>query len=101
MAKKTMAYAHKGAKVQPDTKSSHSPKEFDSKASMAPMHKPKMVHAEPAGPFQYPKNDEQSMKLEHKKKALPLKDAPKGVAGPNGGKSMPMPKSGGLGEGEV
>ena len=88
-------------KVQEDTKATHSPKEFDTKASMAPKHKPSMKHAEPAGPFQYPKNDEQSMKLEHKKKALPLQDAPKGVAGPNGGRSIPMPKSGGPGESEV
>jgi len=98
---KTMAYKHKGAKVKEDTKSSCSPKEFDKKASMAPAHKPSMQHLEPAGPFGVPKNGEQSMAPEHKKKALPLKDAPAGVKGVNEGASLAMPKGGSVGETEV
>jgi hypothetical protein len=98
--KKTMAYKHKGAKVKEDQKASHGTDVAD-KASMAPAHKPSMKHAEPAGPFQYPKNGEQSMAPSHKKQALPLQDAPKGVKGVNDGSSMSLPKGGSVGEGEV
>jgi hypothetical protein len=101
MSKKTMAYKHKGMKVKEQTMKSHSPKEFDKKASMAPMHKPSMKHAEPSAAYQYPRDGQQSMAPSHKKQALPTADAPKGVATPNGGSSMAMPKSGGPGESEV
>ena len=101
MAKKTMAYKHKGMKVKEQEMSSCSPKEFDKKASMAPKHKPSMKHKEPAGPFSAPKGGEQSMAPSHKKKALPMQDAPKGASAPNGGASVAMPKGGGVGETEV
>jgi len=60
----------------------------------APKTKPSMQHKEPQAQYQYPKNGEQSMKLDHKKKALPQKDAPEGVKGVNEGESMPLPKVG-------
>lgn len=101
MAKKLMAYKHKGMKVSEDAKSSCSPKEFSEKASMAPKHKPSMKHKEPSASYQYPKGGEQSMAPSHKKQALPMQDAPKGASAPNGGKSMSLPKSGGVGESEV
>jgi hypothetical protein len=63
--------------------------------SAAPKSKPSMQHKEPAGPFQYPRNDEQRMQLDHKKKAMPHKDAPEGVSDMNGGSEYALPKSGG------
>lgn len=91
--KKTMAYKHKGAKApRPDM----SAPKMDQSA--APKHKPSMQHKEPAHPV---KPGDQSMAPEHKKKTLPLQDAPKGVKGVNEGSSVSMPKSGGVGESEV
>lgn len=53
--------------------------------SAAPKTKPGMNHKEPA----YAKEEGvQSKAPDHKKKALPLVDAPAGVAGVNGGSSM-------------
>ena len=53
--------------------------------SAAPKHKPGMNHKEPS----YPKEEgAQSKAPDHKKKALPSKDAPAGVAGVNGGSNM-------------
>lgn len=68
-------------------------------AKTAPKVKPAMKHAEPAYPKQ---EDMQSKAPDHKKKALPTKDAPPGVTpGVNMGKSHEMPKGGGVGESEV
>jgi hypothetical protein len=50
-----------------------------------PNAKGAMRHKEPEGPFREPRKGEQSQVLDHKKKALPLKDAPKGAKGVNGG----------------
>ena len=69
--------------------------------SMAPATKPSMKHKEPSAQYQYPKNGEQSMKPDHKKKALPMQDAPAGVSSVNGGSSMALPKGGCAGESEV
>lgn len=69
-------------------------------ASMAPQHKGSK-HKDPAGPFKEPKSGEQSAAPTHKAKALPTKDAPAGVKGPNAGASMALPKSGCPGESEV
>lgn len=66
--------------------------------SSAPKHKPGMKHAEPS----YKKEEgAQSKAPDHKKKALPTKDAPQGVKGVNEGSSMEIPKSGKIGESEV
>lgn len=63
--------------------------------SSPPKHKPSMQHKEPSGPYSKPDSGgkapafgEQSKKPDHKKKALPSKDAPAGVSGVNGGSSM-------------
>jgi len=89
------AYKSKGMKApRPASAGEMSP-------SKPPKHKPSMRHAEPAGPFQYPKNDEQRATLDHKKKSLPREDAPEGVAGVNGGSDCALPKSGGRGESKV
>ncbi len=101
MSKKLMAYGHKGMKVSGQGEKHCDPKDFHEKVKMAPQHAPKMHHKEPAGPYQYPKGQEQSMAPSHKGKALPMKDAPQGVAAPNGGKPMSLPKGGGVGESEV
>lgn len=91
-----MAYKSKGMKApRPDM----SAPQLDQ--SSAPKHSPSMQHKEPSAQYQYPKNGEQSMKLDHTKKGLPSEDAPKGVASPNGGSAMSLPKSGGVGESEV
>lgn len=91
--KKTMAYKHKGMKApRPDM----SAPKMDQSA--APKHKPSMQHKEPSHPV---KPGDQSMAPDHKKKALPMQDAPLGVSSVNGGSSMSMPKSGGVGETEV
>lgn len=68
-------------------------------AKDAPKVKPSMQHKEPA----YSKEaDMQSKAPEHKKKALPTKDAPPGATpGPNMGKQHECPKGGGVGESEV
>lgn len=44
---------------------------------------------------------EAKMAPEHKKKSLPSEEAPPGVSGVNGGKSMSLPKGGCVGESEV
>ena len=91
-----MAYKHKGIKA-------HRPEMSAPKLdqSSAPKNSPSMKHAEPSAQYQYPKAGEQSMKLDHSKKALPTQDAPPGVGGVNAGSSMALPKSGGLGESDV
>jgi len=94
--KKTMAYKSKGMKAP---KADMSAPKLDQ--SSAPKHSPSMKHSEPVAQYQYPKNGEQSMKLEHTKKSLPHEDAPKGVSSVNGGTSVSMPKSGGVGDTEV
>lgn len=92
MAKKSMSgvsapcLPHKGAKApRPPSKELG-----DVKA--APKSKPSMQHKEPKAQYQYPKNGEQSMPLDHKKKALPHQDAPEGVKGVNEGDAMSLPK---------
>lgn len=69
-------------------------------AAMAPTTKGSK-HRDPDGPFKEPKDGEQSEAPKHKAQALPSKDAPAGVKGPNAGSSMALPKSGGVGESEV
>lgn len=89
------AYKHKGMKAP-------RPAGYgEMSQSKAPKVKPSMMHKEPEGPFKFPKQGEQKAKLEHKKKALPQKDAPEGVKGVNEGMEYSLPKSGGRGEGEV
>ncbi len=91
--KKTMAYKHKGMKApRPDM----SAPALDQ--SSAPKHKPSMQHKEPSHPI---KAGDQSAAPDHKKKGLPMQDAPAGVKGVNEGSSVPLPKSGGVGESEV
>lgn len=70
-------------------------------ASMAPNHKPDMKKSHPAAQFKEPKGGEQSLAPDTKKKTLPTEHAPKGVATPNSGHSMEMPKGGGPGESKV
>lgn len=94
--KKTMAYKHKGMKLP---KADMTAPQLDQ--SSAPKHSPSMQHKEPSAQYQYPKSGEQSMKPDHTKKGLPSEDAPTGTAGVNGGSSMSLPKSGGLGDTEV
>ena len=89
---KTMAYKHKGMKLGQKGES----QSMDSSA--APKHKPSMKHKEPSHPI---KSGDQSMAPDHKKKAMPMQDAPAGVSSVNGGSSMSLPKSGGKGESEV
>ena len=66
--------------------------------SMAPKNKPSMQHKEPSHAV---KPGDQSMAPAHKKAALPMQDAPPGVAGVNGGSSMALPQGGGPGESKV
>jgi hypothetical protein len=67
--------------------------------SKAPKVKPSMQHKEPA---MAKEEGMQSKAPEHKKKALPTKDAPPGVTpGVNMGKSHELPKGGCVGESEV
>lgn len=89
---KTMAYKHKGMKLGSKGES-HSMDQ-----SAAPKTKPSMQHKEPSHPV---KSGDQSMAPDHKKKALPMQDAPAGVSSVNGGSSMSLPKGGGVGESEV
>ena len=89
------AYKSKGMKAP--RPASHG----DLDPSKAPKTKPSMKHSEPAGPFQYPKADEQRKTLDHKKKSLPREDAPEGASGVNGGSDYALPKSGGRGESKV
>jgi hypothetical protein len=78
------ALQHKGAKAPRPEKSMKADNDM---ASKAPNAKGK-AHACPAGPFKYPDKGEQSEAPDAKKKALTLKEAPKGVQGVNGGKPM-------------
>lgn len=105
MSKHTMAYKSKGMKLgsQGESKAAKSGDQ-----SMAPATKPSMKHKEPSGPFSKPASGakapefgDQSKAPDHKKKALPMQDAPPGVAGVNGGSPVAMPKGGGVGESEV
>jgi hypothetical protein len=66
--------------------------------SAAPKNSPSMQHKEPSHPVS---SGDQSMAPDHKKKALPMQDAPEGVSGVNGGSSLAMPKGGAKGESEV
>ena len=93
-----MAYKSKGMKLPEHSMSSCSPSEFPEKAKMAPKHKPSMQHKEPAHPV---KPGDQSMAPDHKKKGLPMQDAPPGVSSVNGGSPMSLPKGAGVGESEV
>jgi hypothetical protein len=90
--KKTMAYKSKGMKLG-QRGEAHSMDQ-----SKAPATKPSMQHKEPAHPVM---PGDQSMAPAHRKAALPMQDAPPGVAGVNGGSSVALPKSGGLDETEV
>lgn len=90
------AYKHKGMKApRPGAYSL----DETSAAKEAPKVKPSMQHKEPS---MAKEEGMQSKAPEHKKKALPTKDAPPGVTpGVNLGKSHEMPKGGGVGESEV
>ena len=90
------AYKHKGMKAP--RPGAYKMDETEA-AKTAPKVKPAMQHVEPA----YSKEEGmQSKAPEHKKKALPTKDAPPGVTpGPNMGKGHDCPKGGGVGESEV
>jgi hypothetical protein len=66
--------------------------------SAAPATKPSMKKMHPSHPVM---SGDQSKAPEHKSKVLPMEHAPAGVAGPNGGQSVNMPKSGKVGESEV
>lgn len=90
------AYKHKGMKApRPDGY------KMDETAAVksAPKVKPAMDHKEPS---YSKKEDMQSKAPEHKKKALPTKDAPEGVTpGVNMGKDHKLPQGGCVGESEV
>lgn len=90
--KKTMAYKSKGMKLPPQGEA------HAKDPSAPPKHKPSMQHKEPSRPI---KAGDQSLPPDHKKKSLPLQDAPKGVKGVNEGSPVSLPKSGGVGESEV
>lgn len=87
------ALKHKGMKAPRPEKGMGVDSEMVKKG---PSAKGAMKHLEPAGPYKEPKAGEQSKSPEHKKKALPSKDAPKGVKGVNeGAKMWDKPKSSG------
>jgi len=88
-----MAYKSKGMKLP---KHDMGAPKLD--PSAAPATKPSMKHKEPSIPVM---PGDQSMAPGSKKKALPMQDAPPGVAGVNGGSSMELPKGGGVGESDV
>lgn len=90
-----MAYKHKGMKAP--RPGSHKVDETKA-AKEAPKTKPSMQHKEPSHKME---SGMQSMAPDHKKKALPTKDAPAGVKGVNEGSSVAMPKGGCVGESEV
>ena len=90
--KKTVSAAH--ALKHKGKKAPRPSQGMELDASSAPKHRPGMNHKEPSGQFKEPKSGEQSQKLDHKKKALPTKDAPAGVKGVNGGESMGMKPEG-------
>jgi hypothetical protein len=89
-----MAYKSKGMKApRPGAY-----KQDEDAQSDAPKTKPSMQHKEPS--HAQPEGA-QSKAPDHKKKALPSKDAPPGVKGVNEGSEHALPKSGGVGESEV
>jgi len=70
----------------------------------APGMQPSVPEAEwriPESGAKAPNFGAQSVAPEHKKRALPMKNAPVGVRGVNEGSDYPLPKSGGKGETEV
>lgn len=82
--------------------------------SKAPAVKPGMQPDVPQADYQFPDNGsgrpmsggayelgDQSKPPQHKKAGLPMKNAPVGVKGVNGGEDYALPKSGGKGETEV
>jgi hypothetical protein len=89
-----MAYKSKGMKAP--RPAAH--KQEEGAQSKAPATKPSMQHAEPSHALG---EGAQSKAPDHKKKALPTKDAPPGASSVNGGTSMSTPKGGGVGETEV
>lgn len=90
-----MAYKTKGMKApRPDAYKM----DTTAAAKDAPKTKPSMQHSEPSHPM---KPEMASMAPDHKKKALPTKDAPPGAKGVNEGTSHTLPKSGCVGESEV
>ena len=91
------AYKHKGMKAPRPEKKMEVKTEM---ASMAPSHKPSHKMSHQKAEYSRPMGGEQSMAPSHKGKAMPSAHAPKGVAGVNGGKSVSMPKCGGVGESE-
>lgn len=88
------AYKSKGMKAPRPP--AHAAKPGDQ--SMAPAVKPSMQHREPNHKVEA---GDQSMSPSSKKSALPMQDAPPGVAGVNGGSSVAMPQGGGPGESKV
>lgn len=90
------AYKHKGMKApRPDKYS------VDETAAVKnpPKTKPGMQHIEPSHKME---SGLQSKAPDHKKKALPTKDAPPGVTpGVNMGKDHEMPEGGSVGESKV
>jgi hypothetical protein len=89
-----MAYKSKGMKAP--RPAAH--KQEEGAQSKAPATKPSMQHKEPSHALG---EGAQSKAPDHKKKALPTKDAPPGAKGVNEGSSMELPKSGCPGESEV
>jgi hypothetical protein len=89
-----MAYKSKGMKAP--RPAAH--KQEEGAQSKAPATKPSMQHSEPSHALQ---EGAQSKAPDHKKKALPTKDAPPGASSVNGGQSHTLPKSGCVGESEV
>lgn len=79
------ALKHKGMKAPRPEKGMGVDSEMVKKG---PSAKGAMKHVEPKGPYSEPRKGEQSEAPQHKKKALPSKDAPKGVKGVNGGSKM-------------
>lgn len=76
--------------------------------SKAPATKPGMQPSVPEAEWRLPESGakapnfgSQSLAPDHKKRALPMKNAPVGVKGVNEGADYPLPKSGGKGETEV
>ena len=98
--KKTMAYKSKGKKLP---KADMTAPKLD--PSAAPSVSPGRNHKDPSGPWNRPQGGcaegEQSAAPRNKGITIPTKDAPAGVKGVNAGDSVTLPKSGGVGEGEV
>jgi len=89
-----MAYKSKGMKApRPDAH-----KQEEGAQSKAPATKPPTKRDQPSHSLA---EGTQSKAPDHKKKALPTKDAPKGVSSVNGGSAQALPKGGCVGESEV